>query len=645
MSKPITLAALSCVIVSAPCFAVVPDPQIMTDHPVYRGELSCSTLERNIAEAYRIFAERYGHAPKNETEKLVALWAWKCEHFMHNMDPYIYVGPDHPEAKRNGWMETRDCQMAQFTFGFALCYSVHAQLSALVGYALGDLTHVRCPNVPGHTPFEAFVDGKWALADFTTGMMVFDDDGRPMSIEEISRYVNAKDTKWLSDPRRGGFGRFRMLPFGDTWDTYSKIKAYQKMFGYNAMPIVYSLRAGESFTRYLDPGLEDGKTWCFWGKDYWIFNGKPKHGPYRNVTFLDDPPVGDDNDGRGKAYYSNGLFEYAPPLADGRYREGVKSEKDVVFEDGALRGKSAAGEVIFEHLSPYVICARPAENPGPREWKVREEKCVGGAVVNGVAVGKVPVAVSVDAGQTWQPIGTAAGEFRLDFTDVVKGRQAYLVRLRLTPTDGLSRIKFRTVTQISRGVFPRLKDGGTKITYLASGQSVIHGGPSQYVAERFRRKDLERSGYRVYQIKAPGPIRHASGVARFVGPGRGPWSVAFSLDGGKTWKIGMKPTTLEPGESDWGGGKHAYAWANMDFPDNASSEVLIRFGKGDIRHAEVYATYERPNTSALEVTFGWLEGGKRKEHTHRIGRGKKAETWTVPTGKNVKTKWVRFAAE
>ena len=193
-------AILSGLFLCCCAFAGVPDPQIMTDHPVYRGELSCSTLDRNIADAYRVYKERYGHAPATETEKLTALWMWKCEHYMHVCDNKVYVGPDSLEAEKTGWMDCRDYELTQFSFGFGLCYSVHAQMSALVARALGgDLTRVRCPTTVGHTPFEAFVDGHWVLADFTTGMMVFDDDGKAVGIKEILQHVDAnKDDPWLT---------------------------------------------------------------------------------------------------------------------------------------------------------------------------------------------------------------------------------------------------------------------------------------------------------------------------------------------------------------------------------------------------------------------------------------------------------------
>ncbi len=631
--------------------AGVGDPQIMTDHSVYRGELACSTLDRNIADAYRVYKDRYGHEPKTDLEKVVALWIWKSEHYMHACDNKVYYGPDNPDAVqreggppwlgRDGWMDSKDCQMTQFSFSFGLCYSIHAQMAALIGHALGDMARVRCPEIHGHTPLEVKIDGRWVLVDFTMGIMVFDDDGRPVSLEEILARKKAGDKEWFASPKRGGPYKLNMSPFGDRLDGYSPVRWIQMNFGYNAMPIVYSLRPGETFTRYLDPGLADGETWMFWGRDYFPLNGKPKHGPFRNVTFMDDYPVGEMRRGRGRTYYGNGVFEYAPPLADDRWREGAANEKGAAWRDGALRGQGEDAHVTFEHLSPYVIAARPVEG-GDRDWKVMEEKCVDGAVVTGQAVGVVPVKVSVDGGQTWQPVGKAEGGFRLDFTDAVKGRHFYLLRFDLAPKSGLKDLKVRTVTQVGRGVFPRLTESGCKITYEASGQHAIHGGPSQDLAERFRRKDLEKDGYRVYGIRGKGPIRHAAGVVRVDGPADARWSVEFSVDGGKTWRTGVKDVRTGGPGKQWEDGKAGYIWAQMDFASNKSDEVLIRFGKGNILHAQVFAACETKNTSPLTVTYGWIEGDKAKEHTHQIAAGKAADTWTVPTGKGVHTKWVRF---
>jgi len=630
----------------------VSDPQIMTDHPVYRGELSCSTLDRTIEDAYRVFRERYGRRPANETEKLTALWIWQCEHHMHNLDPYVFGGQGHPDARERGWMETRDHGLGQFSFGFALCYSIHAQFGALVGYALGDLKKTNCTGVPGHTSFEAFVDGKWVLADMTTGMMVFDDSGTPMSIREIIPFVKdggEKERIWTSDPRRSGWGQFRVTPFGDNWDVYKAIRGDRKLYGYNALPIVYDLRPGESFTRFLDPGLEDGKKWLFWGADYYRHDAKKQHGPYRNVTFLDDPPIGGNREGQGHARYGNGIFEYEPTLKDDSFREGLWREAtspEVAFKEGALRAASGSAELVFEHRSPYVIAARPARG-GDRVWDIRKEECLDGALVQGRTSGRVRLAISLDAGQSWQHIGSVLRDFEIDFTDLVKGRHFYLIRFALENDSGLERFKLRTVTQLARAVFPRLKPGGTRVTYQSSRQSGIHGGPSIDLAERFRTSDDDPS-HRVYRIEAPGPIRHVAGVARCQGEGPspwGPWSIETSLDSGQTWKDAAPSLTLNEQESDWGGGRNAYIWANLDLPGNRSESVLVRFGKGDILAAEVYATYETASASPLTVTYGWLEDGKPRNHSHFIPAGSTADNWNVPTGREVARQWVRFEAE
>jgi len=487
----------------------------------------------------------------------------------------------------------------------------------------------------------------------TTGMMVFDDNGTPMSIREIIPHVKdggEKERVWTSDPGRAGTHGFRVTPFGDNWEVYKAVRGNRKLYGYNAFPIVFTLRPGEIFTRYLDPGLEDGNTWCFWGADYYRHDSKKQHGPYRNVTFLDDPPIGNNREGRGHARYGNGVFEYKPPLDDGRFRVGLWREippPSVSFREGALISDDGPTALVFEHRSPYVIAARSAQG-GSRVWNVREEECLDGAVVKGRTKGEVRLAVSLDGGQLWQHIGTAHGNFEIDFTDVVKGHHFYLIRLNLNQSSGLEALKLRTVTQIARAVFPRLKTAGTRVTYQSGGQSSIHGGPSIDLAERFRCPDQEKPGYRVYRISAPGPIRHVASVARCRGEGAGPWgpwSVELSLDGGDTWNDAVDQLTLSEEESDWGGGTNAYVWANVDLPSNRSSEALLRFGKGEILANEVYGTYERTSQSHLRVTYGWHESDRAREHHHSIPPGTMNDTWTVPTGDDVSKQWVRFEAE
>ena len=67
--------------------------------------------------------------------------------------------------------------------------------------------------------------------------------------------------------------------------------------------------------------------------------------------------------------------------------------------------------------------------------------------IEGRAVGLVPVELSVDQGQTWRPDRSVRGAFRLDLTDLVKGRYGWRIRFRLGPDAGLDALTFTTVTQ------------------------------------------------------------------------------------------------------------------------------------------------------------------------------------------------------
>ena len=100
--------------------------------------------------------------------------------------------------------------------------------------------------------------------------------------------------------------------------------------------------------RYLKPGLEDGKTYVFWGRNYQT-DGIP--GPERARTWVNQPEklygsTGGSGYRLGQARFANAVYTYRPNFANGDYREGVTSESD--------------RQVTFEFNSPYIIAATPA---------------------------------------------------------------------------------------------------------------------------------------------------------------------------------------------------------------------------------------------------------------------------------------------
>src|ERR1041385_4999663 len=169
------------------------------------------------------------------------------------------------------------------------------------------------------------------------------------------------------------------------------------------------LRRGETLRRYLRPGLEDGKAFVFWGRNY-NTGGIP--GPERAETWVNQPEkMHGSRDGTGhhpgQARYGNAVYTYGPDFATRDYREGVVNED--------------ANQVTFEFASPYVIGATP---PNDKPWGIYDAGCRNGLVLRGKAA--CAVALSADQGRTWRDCGA----FRdgMDLTDFVKGCRQYFIR-------------------------------------------------------------------------------------------------------------------------------------------------------------------------------------------------------------------------
>src|SRR5262249_1317696 len=156
----------------------------------------------------------------------------------------------------------------------------------------------------------------------------------------------------------------------------------------------------------LLPGLEDGKTFVFWGRNYRT-EGIP--GPERSLTWVNQPDkMHGSRDGTGhhpgQARYANAVYTYRPAFTTAAYREGVTGADD--------------RPAVFEFDPPYIIAATP---PNDEPWGIYDAGCKNGLVVRGH--GNARVAVSVDQGKTWHDAGALTET--LDLTDRVKGHRQY----------------------------------------------------------------------------------------------------------------------------------------------------------------------------------------------------------------------------
>src|SRR5256885_8790906 len=114
-------------------------------------------------------------------------------------------------------------------------------------------------------------------------------------------------------------------------------------------------RRGETLRRYLEPGLDDGKTFVFWGRNY---NTAGIPGPERSITWVNQPDAmyrSKTGAGykAGQARFANAVYAYTPDFTTPDLKDGVVSEDE--------------RQVTFEFRTPYIIAATPAS---PKEGGV-----------------------------------------------------------------------------------------------------------------------------------------------------------------------------------------------------------------------------------------------------------------------------------
>lgn len=633
-------ALLALSLAAASARAAGGDPQIRTDHPWYPGELSCSTYERLFATQAAVYKRVTGRDVNTDEDKALASWFWRNFNYAHaeeGKNDCFGAGFAKGEANRDYWV-------GLFAHGFALCGTTHgqycAEINALLGHGRG-----RDVGVSGHNSFEVYLTGgeygagKWALLDHDVSTVIFDPEGkRLLGIQEI-----AADFKTLKNPafkpeRQRGW-RVAGLHDDDA-STYSSYKVAEYFAGYAGPPPLVHLRRGESLRRYLEPGLDDGKTFVFWGMNY---NAAGIPGPERSRTWVNQPEkmYGSKNGTGfkpGQARYANAAYTYTPDFATDGYKEGVITE--------------TPDAVTFEFRTPYVIGAMPANNS---KWGVYEPGGTNGLVVEGKP--SCAVQVSIDAGTTWKDAGSLPG--KLDLTDHVKGYNQYLLRFNA----GASSLKgsgltWRTVCQTNVATIPRLHDGPNQITYLASGRGLVSAGPTKAQADAHVVDGKIGSKTVTLELKAPRGERPVHLYAAAWQQSSAPpdpkvaYQVDYSTDGGKTWQPVVKDwkiTRRTPEPPDFW--SQSFSWGDIALPRTATpGPVRVRFtntGGKNYRNVEAHLAYELAKPSPVTVTFAWTEkAGPLKMASHVYdSTGKEDATWTVPTGAGVATKWVEYTAK
>ena len=628
---------LALCLLAVPGRADVGDPQVRTDHPWYPGELACSTFPRLFATQAEQYRRATGLAADTDEHKALASWMWRNTHFAHGEEGLEDLWGQ--GFRRGIDRSTRDYWTGLFAHGFALCGTTHgqwtAEMEALLGHARG-----RVVGVSGHNSFEVFLTGgpygkgKWVLLDHDVSTVIFDREGKSLlSIAEVRRdWKRLTDRKYLPARQHGWLVCGLHPGDGGAYNSYNTV---EYLAGYVGAPPIVHLRRGETLRRYLKPGLEDGKTFVFWGRNY---NTAGIPGPERSHTWVNQPEkMYRSRSGTGyrpgQARFGNAVYVYRPDFAGGGYREGV------IKEDG--------NHMIFEFYTPYIIGATP---PNSKPRGIYDVGCRNGLVLRGRA--NCAVALSVDQGKTWQECGQFADG--MDLTDRVKGRRQYFLRLgagaKALAKSGLT---ITTVCQANPAIMPRLKDGGSEVRFRASGRAVVSAGPNLPQAEAHLvegkfgtpRVTLELAtprGERILEVHAAAHVRSGSPPRADV-----KYQIELSTDGGKSWRPVVKDWTVtRRGQEPKDFWSQSLCWGSRILEGKAVSRVRVRFrnngGKAYAR-CEAHLVYRAPGKDATRVTFAWTDDrGERRATRIIVAEGEKEAAWTLPTGKGVRTRWVEF---
>jgi hypothetical protein len=609
----------------------VGDPQIRTNHHWYPGELAISTFERLFATQATAYERATGRRVVSDEDKALASWFWRNTHYWHaetgRRDLWGKgIGKGKDQRLREYWN-------GLFAYGFGLCGTTHSQWTAELDHLLGH-ARGRGVGVAGHNSFEVFLrggaygEGRWALLDHDLSTVIFDESGRRLlGLAEVQKDVDRWIDRSYKPDRQRGWLVCGLHP--SDGNTYRKYAVAEYLAGYAGPPPMLRLRRGERVRRYFQPGLEDGKTFVFWGRNY---NTSGIPGPERSRTWVNQPDkmLGSKNGTphrNGQARFANAEYVYQPDFTNGDYREGIVGE--------------TADQVTFSFRTPYVIAATP---PNDKAWGIYDDGCRNGLVLQGGAT--CPVSVSLDHGRTWSP--PQACKDGLDLTDLVKGRSHYWLRLGT----GARRLRntgfgIRTVCQVNVAVLPWLKDNGTTISFEASGKEVLSIGPelnlsqSYVAAGGFNQKEVTLA------IKATKPVVELHASAH-VASGSPPnpkvrYHLEYSLDSGKSWLPIVKGRTIprrgdEPG--DFWSQSFSYGSSAMRAP--AGKTILVRFrndgGKRYLR-AEAHLIQATGQPDPVKVTYAWTDASGTRQGSH-VFKGK--GDWRLATGKQVRTRWVQF---
>ncbi|MCA9146375.1 MAG: hypothetical protein H6823_15635 [Planctomycetaceae bacterium] len=636
--RMIGLIALLVLPLAPDAVADIGDPQVATDHEWYPGELAYSTFERLAETQATLYEKVVGARPTTDEQRVLAAWLWRNTHYWHGEQGVEDLWGKGFQNDTD--TATREYWTGLFAHGFGLCGTTHAQWTAEMEHLLGH-NRARVVGVTGHNSFEVFLTGgpygagRWALLDHDVSTVIFDEQGRRLlSIAEIKENLRRWTKENASAEKQHGWLVSGLHP--DDGSAFNTYRSAEYLAGYAGPPPIVHLRRGESLRRYVSPGLDDGHTFVFWGRNY---NSESIPGPERSRTWVNQPArMYGSKDGTGyhagQARYANAVYKYQPDFNTNDYREGIIDESE--------------RHVTFEFNSPYIIAATP---PNDDAWGIYQPRCRNGLVVTGDA--RVPISLSTDRGRTWQDAGVLKD--RLDLTDLAKGHRQYWLKFESSASKlAGTNLLLTTVCQANSSIIPRLTDNGSRVEFQASGRAIVSAGPNIAQAETHRIAGAFDSPRVTLELAAP---RNLAAVAVYaaahVASSNPPspdiaYNCDFSTDEGKSWQPLVSDWRItRQGDEPADFWSQSFCWGSTELSD-VRQPIQVRFqnnGGKRYRRAEIHVLYRVPEQDATRVTFHWQDDTGVHTASHDFpptSSGSTSTEWRLPTGKDVKTLWVEY---
>jgi len=428
-------------------------PTLLSFSPAaHAGQAYCVrvTSEHNADTTdLKRFRDFHGWRDKTGNDLAIAIWQYLCDYETGLYHFYeVHDGPD-PFPEYSTMREPLK-MLNVYNCGYCGIFGPTVEgIYAGCGFDVG-----RSFGLPGwsHCATEIFYGGSWHYFDVDVRGALMRPDGVIASLRE------AQTSKQLWVDSIG-----RVKPFfphhatpqeaAKVGDIYANSTAdYQYRWYQGSHTADWSLRRGESFTRYWQPQEGRWNHRAEYNREKWV----------RDLLLT--APVGMKPNHREFTRWNHGegLFHYAPDLtsASSDFADGAYTSEGATPQGDGLRLAGGTGQVVFRIFTPFVIVPKVDD-------LMNLDDDSEASVVRIDRAGPLRVRISLDNGLSWIDVASLErGAHKLDLTRWVKGAYGYLLRLDAGANDVVVRaLAVDTWVQVAPISLPRLKKGTNHLRY------------------------------------------------------------------------------------------------------------------------------------------------------------------------------------